>query len=229
MEAGSEGGRAKGMNLARLTRRTLLVVAGLFCLLGYALFGSNSPASTAELTEEVLDPIPVEKPLKAPVPEEKPLNAPEEEPLKAPPPQEKRLKLTIPKMERVEDVPVYAAPIGEEDPLLRKGAVHLGGTDFPWQREAHVYILGHRKGYPDTRSHLLFHDLTKLHNGDEVFLVDANGTRYTYEVYREFVAEPYEVQVTQPIPGKSVVSLQSCTLPEYSKRLIVRAELKDVS
>jgi hypothetical protein len=26
-----------------------------------------------------------------------------------------------------------------------------------------------------------------------------------------------------------VVSLQSCTLPEYSKRLIVRAELKDVS
>src|SRR5215216_2686668 len=211
MEAGSEGGRAKGMNVARPPRRTLMVVAGLFCLLAYALFGSNSPASTAELTEEVLDPIPVEKPIKAPVPEEK------------------RLKLTIPKMERVEDVPVYAAPLGEEDPLLRKGAVHLGGTDFPWQREAHVYILGHRKGYPDTRSHLLFHDLSKLHNGDEVFLIDANGTRYTYEVYREFVAEPYEVQVTQPIPGKSVVSLQSCTLPEYSKRLIVRAELKDVS
>ena len=199
-----------------------MVVAGLFCLLGYALFGSNSPASTAELTaEEVLDPTPVEKPLKAPVPEE--------EPLKAPPPEQKRLKLTIPKMERVEDVLVYAAPLGEEDPLLRKGAVHLGGTDFPWQREANVYILGHRQGYPGTRSHLLFHDLSKLHNGDEVFLVDANGTRYTYEVYREFVAEPYEVQVTQPIPGKSVVSLQSCTLPEYSKRLIVRAELKDVS
>ena len=217
----------------------MVAVAGLFWLLAYALVGSNSPASTAELTEEVLDPIPVEKPLKAPVPEEKPLNAPvpeekplnapEEEPLKAPPPEEKRLKLTIPKMERVEDVPVYNAPIGEEDRFLRRGAVHQGGTDFPWQREAHVYILGHRQGYPDTRSHLLFHDLTKLHNGDEVFLIDANGTRYTYEVYREFVAEPYEVQVTQPIPGKSVVSLQSCTLPEYSKRLIVRAELKDVS
>src|SRR5918993_72108 len=211
MEAGSEGGRAKGMNVARPPRRTLMVVAGLFCLLAYALFGSNSPASTAELTEEVLDPIP------------------EEEPLKAPPPEEKRLKLTIPKMERVEDVPVYNAPIGEEDRFLRRGAVHQGGTDFAWQREANVYILGHRQGYPDTRSHLLFHDLTKLHNGDEVFLIDANGTRYTYEVYREFVAEPYEVQVTQPIPGKSVVSLQSCTLPEYSKRLIVRAELKDVS
>src|SRR5215211_9052749 len=230
MEAGSEGGRAKGMNVARPPRRTLMVVAGLFCLLGYALFGSNSPASTAELTaEEVLDPTPVEKPLKAPVPEEKPLNAPEEELLKAPPPEEKRLKLTIPKMERVEDVPVYNAPIGGEDPLLRKGAVHLGGTDFPWQREANVYILGHRQGYPDTRSHLLFHNLTKLHNGDDVFLIDANGTRYTYEVFREFVAEPYEVHVAQPIPGKSVVSLQSCTMPDYSKRLIVQAELKDVS
>ena len=207
----------------------MVAVAGLFWLLAYALVGSNSPASTAELTEKVLDPIPVEKPLNAPVPEEKPLNAPEEEPLKAPPPEEKRLELTIPKMERVEDVPVYAAAIGEEDALLRRGAVHQGGTDFPWQREAHVYILGHRQGYPNTRSHLLFHDLTKLHNGDQVFLIDANGTRYTYEVYREFVAEPYEVQVTQSIPGKSVVSLQSCTLPEYSKRLIVRAELKDVS
>jgi sortase A len=198
-----------------------MVVAGLFCLTGYALFGSNSPASTAELTEEVLDPIPVEKALKAPVPEE--------EPLKAPPPEEKRLELTIPEMKRVEDVPVYDAPIGGEDPLLRRGAVHQGGTDFPWQREANVYILGHRQGYPGTRSHLLFRDLNKLHNGDDVFLIDANGTRYTYEVFREFVAEPYEVQVTQPIPGKSVVSLQSCTLPDYSKRLIVQAELKDVS
>src|SRR5215216_6263167 len=170
MEAGSEGGRAKGMNLARPPRRTLMVVAGLFCLLGYALFGSSSAVEAGELSaEEVLDPTP------------------------------------------------------------HKGAVHLGGTDFPWQREANVYILGHRQGYPGTRSHLLFHDLSKLHNGDEVFLIDANGTRYTYEVFREFVAEPYEVQVTQPIPGKSVVSLQSCTLPEYSKRLIVRAELKDVS
>jgi sortase A len=207
----------------------MVAIAGLFWLLGYTLFGSNSLASTAELTEGVPDPIPLEKPLKATVPEEKPLNAPEEEPLKAPPPEEKRLELTIPKMERVEDVPVYNAPIGREDPLLRRGAVHQGGTDFPWQREANVYILGHRQGYPGTRSHLLFHDLNKLHNGDDVFLVDAKGTRYTYEVYREFVAQPYEVHVTQPIPGKSVVSLQSCTLPDYSKRLIVQAELKDVS
>jgi sortase A len=207
----------------------MVAFAGLFWLLGCALFGSNSLASTAELTEGVSDPLPVEKPLKAPVPEEKPLNAPEEEPLEASPPEEKRLELTIPKMERVEDVPVYNAPIGREDRLLRRGAVHQGGTDFPWQREANVYILGHRQGYPGTRSHLLFHDLKKLHNGDDIFVVDANGTRYTYEVFREFVAEPYEVHVTQPIPGKSVVSLQSCTLPDYSKRLIVQAELKDVS
>ena len=207
-----------------------MVVAGLFCLLGYALFGSSSPASTAELSaEEVLDPTPVEKPLKAPVPEEKPHNAPEEEPLKAPPPEEKRLKLTIPKMERVEDVPVYAAAIGEEDPLLHKGAVHLGGTDFPWQREANVYILGHRQGYPDTRSHLLFRDLEKLHNGDDVFLVDANGTRYTYEVFEKFVVNPDAYYVTQPVASRNIVTLQTCTLPDYSQRLIVQAELTSVS
>src|SRR5215211_58121 len=98
MEAGSEGGRAKGMNLARPPRRTLMVVAGLFCLLSYALFGSNSPASTAELSaEEVLDPTPVEKPLKAPAPEEKPLKAPEEEPLKAPLPRRRGSSLPSPR------------------------------------------------------------------------------------------------------------------------------------
>jgi hypothetical protein len=27
------------------------------------------------------------------------------------------------------------------------------------------------------------------------------------------------------VPGKSIVSLQTCTLPEYSDRLVVRGEL----
>jgi sortase A len=47
------------MNVARLKQRALMVVAGLFCLLGYALFGLNSPALAAALTEEVLDPLPI--------------------------------------------------------------------------------------------------------------------------------------------------------------------------
>jgi sortase A len=75
----------------------------------------------------------------------------------------------------------------------------------------------------------VFWDLDKLENGDEVILTDANGTRYTYEVFEEFVVNPGDMHVTQPVAGRNVVTLQTCTLPDYSQRLIVQAELTSVS
>ena len=44
-----------------------------------------------------------------------------------------------------------------------------------------------------------------------------------------FVVNPDASYVTEPVPGKSVVTLQTCTLPDYEQRLIVQAELTDVS
>ena len=41
-----------------------------------------------------------------------------------------------------------------------------------------------------------------------------------------FVVDPDAVRVLRPVPGKSVVSLQTCTLPDYSRRLVVQGELK---
>jgi sortase A len=143
-------------------------------------------------------------------------------------PENKVLKLTVPEMKRVDDLPVYDAPAHSEE-ALRRGSLHVRGTGFPWQEEANVYIAGHRLGYPGTRSHLVFWDLPKLENGDEVILTDANGTEYTYEVFKEFVVGPNAKHVMQPIEGKNVVSLQSCTLPDYARRIIARAELKDVN
>jgi sortase A len=35
--------------------------------------------------------------------------------------------------------------------------------------------------------------------------------------------------VLQPVPGRNIVSLQTCTLPTYSQRLIVQADLTSVS
>jgi sortase A len=37
------------------------------------------------------------------------------------------------------------------------------------------------------------------------------------------------VEVMEPVEGKSLVSLQTCTLPDYEKRLIVQGELVDKS
>ncbi|MGB3632979.1 MAG: sortase, partial [Rubrobacteraceae bacterium] len=72
-------------------------------------------------------------------------------------------------------------------------------------------------------------DLNKLQNGDKVYVTDANDTRYTYEVFEETVVSPSDLSVTEPIPGKNVITLQTCTLPDYSDRLVVQAELTDVA
>ena len=139
-----------------------------------------------------------------------------------------KLKLTVPKMDRVKDLNVYTGP-GDDESALEVGALHVQGTGFPWEQESNVYIAGHRLGYPGTDSYLVFWDLDKLEQGDEVILTDANGTSYTYRVFSNFIADPYDWHVTEPIPGKNIISLQTCTLPDYTQRLIVQAELVETA
>ena len=56
-------------------------------------------------------------------------------------------------------------------------------------------------------------------------VTDANGTTYTYRVFKTFVADPSDLSITEAVPGRNVVTLQTCTLPDYAQRLIVQAEL----
>jgi sortase A len=143
-------------------------------------------------------------------------------------PTDTTLYLTVPKMARVKDLPVYDTPWNDES-ALEKSAQHVQGTGFPWQEGANVYIAGHRMGWPGTRSFLVFYDLDALENGDEVYLSDSDGTKYTYEVFNEFVSDPFDWSPTEPVPGKNVVTLQTCTLPDYVDRIIVQAELTGVT
>lgn len=143
-------------------------------------------------------------------------------------PKSAEMKLTIPEMSRVKDAPVYTGPANDEA-SLNQGALHVQGTGYPWQSGANVYIAGHRLGYAGTGSYLLFFDLNKLKNGDKLYLTDTNGTRYTYKVFRIFEVTPNDEAVTQPVPGKSIISLQTCTLPTYTHRLIVQGELVSVT
>ena len=140
-------------------------------------------------------------------------------------PEDKTLTVTIPKMSRVENATIPSTAGDDEAALKDNEAIHLEGTGFPWQEEANVYLAGHRLGYPNTDSFLAFWDLNALENGDEVMVTDADGKDYTYKVFKEFVVGPADVQVIEPIPGKNILSLQTCTLPDYSDRLIVQAEL----
>jgi sortase A len=144
-------------------------------------------------------------------------------------PKDKTLRLTIPEMSRIEDDTVPYVAGTDEQALKENAAIHLKGSGFPWQREANVYLAGHRLGYPRTDSFLAFWDLDKLEKGDKVYITDANGTKYTYEVFKEFTVSPTDLSVTKSVPDKNILTLQTCTLPDYSQRLIVQAELVEVA
>ncbi len=139
-------------------------------------------------------------------------------------PKSETMKLTVPSMKRVKAVPVYNGPATDKS-ALHDGALHVEGTGFPWQTQANVYIAGHRLGYPRTKSFLVFWDLNELRRGHKVMLTDSDGQRYVYRVFDRFVVGPNDSSVKDPIPGKNIVSLQTCTLPDYAERLVVRAEL----
>ncbi len=139
-------------------------------------------------------------------------------------PEDKTLTLTVPKMNQIQGVEIPTTVGTDEELLSSHAAIHLEGTGFPWEEEANVYIAGHRLGYPNTQSFLAFFDLDKLEEGDEVFLTDANGEEYVYRVFKKFVVNPTDVFVTRPIEGRNILTLQTCTLPDYSQRLIVQAE-----
>ncbi len=138
------------------------------------------------------------------------------------------LKLTVPKMAEIKRDAIPTGK-GTNEALFRNfAAVRLPFTGFPWQEEANIYIAGHRVGYPGTRSDMAFYDLEDLANGDEIFLEDSDGRKYTYEVFNKMIVEPTDLSVLKRVEGKNIVTLQTCTLPDYSDRVIYQAELKDV-
>ena len=141
-----------------------------------------------------------------------------------PPKKDTTMELTIPSMKRVQNVPVYTGTAGDKS-ALHDGTLHLKGTSFPWHQGANVYIAGHRLGYPRTKSWLVFWDLNELRRGSRVVLTDSDGTKYVYSVYDRFILGPNDTSAMEPVAGRNVISLQTCTLPNYTDRLIVRAEL----
>ena len=219
-----ETGKARKTLAALLA--TVLGVAGLG-LLGYSPFAGGSPASAEDpgrVHGRISDEL--ETKFHRTISQRIVAGLNGEDRPEPKTPESKELRLTIPEMKRVDGVPVYDAPESGYDRALHDGTLHVRGTGFPWQRNANVYIAGHRVGYPGTKSNLVFWDLNKLQKGDEILLTDSDGTRYTYKVFEKRIISPSEVGILRPVKGKNIVSLQTCTLPDYSHRLIVRGELE---
>lgn len=148
---------------------------------------------------------------------------------KADVPKRKMLRLTIPAMKMIRNDTVPTTVGTDEARLRTHAAIHIVGTGFPWEKTANVYIAGHRLGYRNTNSYLAFYDLNNLKKGDKIYITDALGTKYTYKVFRKMLVDPHQVSVAKPMKGKNIVSLQSCSLPDYTKRLIVQGVLEKKS
>lgn len=123
----------------------------------------------------------------------------------------------------IHNAPVFDS-VGEW--ALGHGVGHHPETSMPWSNSSqrNVYLAGHRLGYPDTASHLVFYRLGELGRGDGILLKDRDGTRYLYRVSEAFKAEPGDSWVTAQVPGRDIVTLQTCTGENWERRLIVRAD-----
>ncbi len=138
--------------------------------------------------------------------------------------------LTVPKLGLYDN---YVA--NSSDPTaLDVGAAKLVETGFPWQEgDTNTYIAAHRLGWPGTASDHQFYNLPLLTFGDKIYLYDANGTTYTYEVTEIYEVLPTESWVTAPVAGRDMISLQTCienygdywTMgPNWYVRYVVRAD-----
>ena len=131
--------------------------------------------------------------------------------------------ITIPKLD-LDGVQVPTSDTQVE--LDREGIIHLDETGTPWREGSNTVIVGHALGFLWTRVPYVFYKLDELEPGDEIFVTDQSGKRYTFEVYDYMTVKPEDFWVTYPVPNKTVLSLQSCTpIPTFENRLIVRAEL----
>ncbi len=132
------------------------------------------------------------------------------------------MALTVDAME-IRDAPVMKT---DSRQALDNGVVHVPETSLPWTNSPHrnVYLAGHRLGWPGTGSRLIFYNLNRLSDGDEILLEDRRGKRYKYKVTEKLVVNPGDRWVMGQELNRDMVTLQSCTGPYFEKRLIVRAD-----
>jgi sortase A len=87
--------------------------------------------------------------------------------------------------------------------------------------EGNCALAGHRGGTYGT----FFKHVDQLEKEDEIKLTDLNGKVFIYEVYDQFITEPTDMSVIDPIPGETTLTLISCE-NSGKKRIIIHARLK---
>lgn len=123
------------------------------------------------------------------------------------PPEDPTLYLTVPRL----GIQGHTVRNDRSEEALGLGAIKLPATGFPWEEGANTYIACHRLGFPGNQSFNQCLSLPSMQSGDEVTLTDADGTVYGYRVSEVFAVGPNDTYVTEPVAGRDVVTLQTCT------------------
>ena len=172
---------------------SLIVSAGV----GTIFFGLESALQLNESSEEQIAEAPEEASEEEAAEEEK------GKPVPAVPPDDPAMYLSIPRLD------ISNALVLDSEAGLELGAQLMGG--YPWVSGSNTYIAGHRIGFPGTGSDHIFYNLPLLDSGDEIFLQDSLGQVYKYRVSEVFAVTPYDTWVMDPVEGRDMVTLQTCT------------------
>jgi sortase A len=71
---------------------------------------------------------------------------------------------------------------------------------------------------------MVFFNLDKLQEGDSVIVEDLSGNPYEYKVSEVFAVEPDTEWAIDPVRGRDMLTLQTCTYPDGENRIIVRVD-----
>jgi len=197
--------RRRRIGFVVLVLLAMLAVAGLRV---YLSMGTSEETNEAP-SEQVDTPVAEQEEVSQETADEEEKAAEEEEAERAvAAPEDPTLYLTVPRLG------VYGHRVLNDSSgwALDLGAVKLPETGFPWEKgDTNTYMACHRIGWPGTESYNQCLNLPLMQKGDEVFLQDTNGTVYKYQVSEVFTIRPFDVWVADPLPGRDVVSLQTCT------------------
>ncbi len=136
-------------------------------------------------------------------------------------------KLIIPKL-NVEVPVVYNVPSNEEKDIqkgLEDGVVHYPTTPYPGQK-GNVGIVGHSSNniFNPGKYKYVFTLLNKLQEGD-IFIMNYNGQRFVYKIYKRQVVKPSDVWVLNTQEKESTATLITCDPPGTNvNRLVLVGE-----
>lgn len=115
-------------------------------------------------------------------------------------------------------LPIYH---GTDDDTLHRGVGHLYGSPLPVGGEGHHSVL---TGHAGLTTATMFDRLEEVEVGD-AFYLEVMGEPFKYEVDQIKVVLPDEIDDLQPVDGRDLVTLITCTpYGVNSHRLLVRGE-----